>query len=276
MTPIRWSPQAVRDVEAIRDYIAQDSQRYAQLTVDRIIASLERLRLSPSRVGWCQNARIQRSERSSWGPFASSTGFGLASSASPRCFEGPGCSRPSSRRRPNRGLERTRPASNGMTGPCRSIQCCKGHRASVPYLRSAVIAYFLVCAAACAPAAHSEKEMPEVAIPQTSLCAPARAVLPIAADDCCETREQCRGVSVTARVGADRRASKIEVTGSTDRRLVSCVVGAVENTIFIPALLCVTDERVASNWSYELTSTWDLLHHDESVALASAAKKRPK
>ncbi|MEO6401675.1 MAG: type II toxin-antitoxin system RelE/ParE family toxin [Vicinamibacteria bacterium] len=47
MTPIRWSPQAVRDVEAIREYIAQDSQRYAQLTVDRIIASVERLGAFP-------------------------------------------------------------------------------------------------------------------------------------------------------------------------------------------------------------------------------------
>jgi plasmid stabilization system protein ParE len=47
VTPIRWSPQAVRDVEAIRDYIAQDSQRYAQLTVDRHIASVERLRAFP-------------------------------------------------------------------------------------------------------------------------------------------------------------------------------------------------------------------------------------
>ena len=47
MTPIRWSRQAVRDVEALRDYIAQDSQRYAQLTVDRIIASVERLRAFP-------------------------------------------------------------------------------------------------------------------------------------------------------------------------------------------------------------------------------------
>ena len=47
MTPIRWSPQAIRDVEAIRDYIAQDSRRYAQLTVDRIITSVERLRAFP-------------------------------------------------------------------------------------------------------------------------------------------------------------------------------------------------------------------------------------
>lgn len=47
MTPIRWSPQAVRDVESIRDYIAQDSRRYAQLTVDQIITSVERLRAFP-------------------------------------------------------------------------------------------------------------------------------------------------------------------------------------------------------------------------------------
>ena len=47
MTQIRWSPQAVRDVEAIREYIAQDSRRYAQLTVDRIVTSIERLRAFP-------------------------------------------------------------------------------------------------------------------------------------------------------------------------------------------------------------------------------------
>jgi toxin ParE1/3/4 len=47
VTPIRWSPQAVRDLEAIRDYIARDSQRYAQLTVARIINSVERLQSFP-------------------------------------------------------------------------------------------------------------------------------------------------------------------------------------------------------------------------------------
>ncbi len=26
----------------------------------------------------------------------------------------------------NKGLERTRPAANGLTGPCRSIQCSTG------------------------------------------------------------------------------------------------------------------------------------------------------
>ena len=47
MTPIKWSPQAIRDVESIRDYIAQDSKRYAELTVARILASVERLQDFP-------------------------------------------------------------------------------------------------------------------------------------------------------------------------------------------------------------------------------------
>ena len=47
MTPISWSPQALRDVESIRGYIAQDSPRYADLVVGRIIASVERLRAFP-------------------------------------------------------------------------------------------------------------------------------------------------------------------------------------------------------------------------------------
>lgn len=47
MTPIKWSPQAIRDVESIRDYIAQDSPRYAELTVGRLLASVERLHAFP-------------------------------------------------------------------------------------------------------------------------------------------------------------------------------------------------------------------------------------
>ena len=47
MTAIKWSPQAVRDVESIRDYIAQDSRRYADLTVGRILASVEHLSAFP-------------------------------------------------------------------------------------------------------------------------------------------------------------------------------------------------------------------------------------
>ena len=47
MTAITWSPQSLRDLEAIRAYIAQDSPRYAGLVVQRIVASVERLEAFP-------------------------------------------------------------------------------------------------------------------------------------------------------------------------------------------------------------------------------------
>ena len=47
MTAIIWSPQALKDLESIRDYIAQDSVRYADLVVARIVSSVERLRSFP-------------------------------------------------------------------------------------------------------------------------------------------------------------------------------------------------------------------------------------
>jgi addiction module RelE/StbE family toxin len=42
-----WSPQALRDLETIRDYIASDSPRYAALVVERIVVGVERLRNFP-------------------------------------------------------------------------------------------------------------------------------------------------------------------------------------------------------------------------------------
>ena len=47
MTPIVWSPQALRDIESIRTYIAEDSPRVAELVVGRIIKAVERLRIFP-------------------------------------------------------------------------------------------------------------------------------------------------------------------------------------------------------------------------------------
>lgn len=38
-----WSLQAIEDVEAIRTYVARDSEQYANLLVDRIIAAVDRL-----------------------------------------------------------------------------------------------------------------------------------------------------------------------------------------------------------------------------------------
>ena len=42
-----WTPQAIADVEKIRDYISRDSQFYAALVVDRIVNSVERLEAFP-------------------------------------------------------------------------------------------------------------------------------------------------------------------------------------------------------------------------------------
>ena len=47
MTEVVWSPEALRDLEAIRDYIARDSAAYADLVVRRIVAAVERLRMFP-------------------------------------------------------------------------------------------------------------------------------------------------------------------------------------------------------------------------------------
>ena len=43
MKRIVWSPQSLRDIEGIRAYITQDSPQYADLTVRRIVAAVERL-----------------------------------------------------------------------------------------------------------------------------------------------------------------------------------------------------------------------------------------
>jgi toxin ParE1/3/4 len=47
VTEVVWSPEALRDLEAIRDYIARDSSAYADLVVRRILAAVERLRIFP-------------------------------------------------------------------------------------------------------------------------------------------------------------------------------------------------------------------------------------
>ena len=47
MTELIWSPQALRDLEGIRAYIALDSPLYANLTVRRVVAALERLKAFP-------------------------------------------------------------------------------------------------------------------------------------------------------------------------------------------------------------------------------------
>jgi len=47
VTKLRWTTQAVEDVEAIRKFIANDSDAYADLVVARLLESVERLERFP-------------------------------------------------------------------------------------------------------------------------------------------------------------------------------------------------------------------------------------
>jgi toxin ParE1/3/4 len=47
VTTLTWSPDALRDLESIRAYIAEDSARYADLVVCRIVTTVERLAAFP-------------------------------------------------------------------------------------------------------------------------------------------------------------------------------------------------------------------------------------
>ena len=47
MIDLLWSPQSFQDLDGIRAYIGEDSPAYAELTVQRIVAAVERLRLFP-------------------------------------------------------------------------------------------------------------------------------------------------------------------------------------------------------------------------------------
>ena len=41
MTSVRWMPQAVENLEAIREFIAGDSPRYADLVVERLVTAVD-------------------------------------------------------------------------------------------------------------------------------------------------------------------------------------------------------------------------------------------
>ena len=48
MIRIRWSPQALQDIEGVAAYVSVDSPRYAGLVVARIVKSIERLSSFPA------------------------------------------------------------------------------------------------------------------------------------------------------------------------------------------------------------------------------------
>lgn len=47
MTRVVWTRQAVEDVEAIKAYVARDSERYAGLLTERLVAAVDRLEVFP-------------------------------------------------------------------------------------------------------------------------------------------------------------------------------------------------------------------------------------
>ena len=47
MIDLAWSPRALADLDEIRDYISVDSRAYADLTLRRLVASVERLQTFP-------------------------------------------------------------------------------------------------------------------------------------------------------------------------------------------------------------------------------------
>ena len=75
---ILWSPQSLRDLDAIREYIAKDSEHFAGLTIARIFSAVEQLirfprsgRIVPERDG-------QKFAKSSLDVFAWCTGFKMS------------------------------------------------------------------------------------------------------------------------------------------------------------------------------------------------------
>ena len=47
MTRVIWTRQAIEDVEAIKAYVSRDSQRYAALLAERLVAAVSRLERFP-------------------------------------------------------------------------------------------------------------------------------------------------------------------------------------------------------------------------------------
>ncbi len=63
MKRILWTEPALVDLEAIRDYIARDSDVYAAATVERILEAVERIGAFPRAVAWCRSGSSARFAR---------------------------------------------------------------------------------------------------------------------------------------------------------------------------------------------------------------------
>jgi plasmid stabilization system protein ParE len=75
---ILWSPQSLRDLDAIREYIAKDSEHYAGLTIARIFSAVEQLIQFRARDVLFRNELNLKFAKLLLDVFASCTGFSMS------------------------------------------------------------------------------------------------------------------------------------------------------------------------------------------------------
>jgi len=73
---IVWSPRSLRDLQAIHEYIAKDSELYGNLTIARIFAAAERLPRFRTPGALFRRWMNRRFEKSSLDRFALCIAFG--------------------------------------------------------------------------------------------------------------------------------------------------------------------------------------------------------
>lgn len=75
-------PQAVEDLEALREFIARDSPRYADLVTERLVTAVDIASSFRGQVALCLSTRVETFGSSCGHPIALST----ASTATPQAF----------------------------------------------------------------------------------------------------------------------------------------------------------------------------------------------
>ncbi|MFQ5913789.1 MAG: type II toxin-antitoxin system RelE/ParE family toxin [Nitrospinota bacterium] len=69
MAEVRWTDQAVDDVESIRDFIARSSPRYALLVAERLVSTVERLEPFPRSGRIVPEFKDERLREVIWGTY---------------------------------------------------------------------------------------------------------------------------------------------------------------------------------------------------------------
>ena len=72
---IVWSPQSLRDLRALHDYIAQNSEHYVDVTIARIFSAAERPWVSRNQDASFRRGMILKSGKLSWDVFGLYTVF---------------------------------------------------------------------------------------------------------------------------------------------------------------------------------------------------------